>query len=140
MRVALCAVLNVAIVLCLLTVPMEAEAKGVIIYHTGQDIFTQGPLPAPYDKNKKLIGAKAGYKCKIFGLFWAYFTISGCEPVAFRGNGFWRDKDLAAAIKKKYPDVKVPFWKKHGRIVLGAGLILLILAGLMKKKKKKKKE
>lgn len=111
--------------------PQEANAKkkrGVIVYQSGYDIFPAGPLPAPFDKTTKLAGFRAGYKCKIFGLFWAYITISKCEPVAYRGTQFYSQPDLKAAISAKYKpsDMKVGFWKKHGRWIL----LLVLLGGV----------
>ena len=108
--------------------PQEAHAKTVIIYQNGYELFEAGPLPAPFNKEPKLAGAVAGYRCKVFGLFWAHFTINKCEAVAIRGNTYFRNTSLAAAIKAKYKegDMKVGFWKKHGRWVL-----LLILLGVV---------
>jgi hypothetical protein len=116
----------------------EARAAKLFFYQTGEDIFEAGPLPEPYKNNPQLSGVKAGFKCKIFGLFWAYITISGCEPVAFRGDTYDRNPELVAAIKKLYPteaSMQVPFWKKHGRWVLGALVLLLIVGAVMRKKK-----
>ena len=116
----------------------EAQAAKIIFYQTGEDIFESGPLPDPYKSNPQLAGVKAGYKCKIFGIFWAYITISGCEAVAFRGDTYDRNPELVAAIKKVYPTeatMMVPFWKKHGRFVLGGIVLIMIIAGLMKRKK-----
>ncbi len=124
--------------------PQEANAKkrkkgGVIVYQSGYDIFPVGALPAPFDKATKLAGYRAGYKCKIFGLFWAYITISKCEPVAYRGSQFFSHPKLAAAISAKYKpsDMKVGFWTKHGRwilllVILGA--IGFFVVGRLRKK------
>jgi hypothetical protein len=122
----------------LLGTASEAKAAKIIFYQTGEDIFPAGPLPDPYKSNPQLAGVQAGYKCKIFGIFWAYITISGCEPVAFRGDTYDRNPELVAAIKKLYPTeatMQVPFWKKHGRFVLGGIVLILIIAAFMKKKK-----
>ncbi len=113
--------------------PQEASAKkrkkgGIIVYQNGYDIFPAGALPAPFDKATKLAGYRAGYKCKIFGFFWAYVTISNCEPVAYRGTQFYSHPKLAAAISAKYKpaDMKVSFWNKHGRWVL----LMMVLGGI----------
>lgn len=57
-----------------------AEAKGVIIYNSGEEIFESGPLPSPYDKAPKLAGAHAGYKCSIFGFFGRTSTSGAASP------------------------------------------------------------
>lgn len=130
---------RVQLVLCVLvfsaTTAFSGEAsagKVPFVYNTGDDIFVagDGSLPAPYDKAPKLAGAQAGYKCEIFGFFYAYFTISDCKPVAFKGNSFFDSPALAAAIQKAHPEstMKVGIWKKHGRIPLG--LVALALVGL----------
>jgi hypothetical protein len=140
----------------------RAEAKksgGVVVYQYGDNVFEAGPLPKPYGDIKELSGYQAGYKCKVFGLFWATFHKWNCEPVAFLGKTFLdadkapskelRDQVLTLnkAIGKKYKlsDVKMGFWAKHGRIFIVLGILGLIGWGVYsqfggKKKKKDKKE
>jgi hypothetical protein len=119
----------------------EAQAAKVIFYQTGEDIFEAGPMPAPFDKMPQLAGVKAGFKCKIFGIFWAYLHIWSCEPVAFRGDTFDRNPELVAAVKKTYKegDMKVGLWKKHGRWLF-ALIIVGIIVGAVAGRKKKKEE
>ena len=107
----------------------QARAGGVIIYHSGEDVFPAGPLPAPLDEIQLLKGAEAGYKCSIFGLFWAYFHIWGCQPVAVKGNTVYTDPEIGKAVAAKYTesDMKVGLWTKHGRWVFAAiGIVLII--------------
>ena len=130
--------------------PMTAEGA-VIFYRFGTVLFEVGPLPSPYDKNKELAAFRAGYKCKVFALFFAVFHKWKCEPVAMKGTKTYLDKNkpgdkrlrdkivaLNAAIGKKYPPsaIKMNFWQKHGRIVIGLLLIGLIAFGVLKKMKK----
>ncbi len=138
MRSGMSMTLALIVAALLLAQASEAQAAKIIFYQTGEDIFESGPLPEPYKSNPQLAGVKAGYKCKIFGIFWAYITISGCEPVAFRGDTYDRNPELVAAIKKVYPteaSMAVPFWKKHGRWVLGGIVLILIIAAVARKKK-----
>ncbi len=116
----------------------NAGAK-IIFYQTGEDLFEAGPLPAPYDA--KFPGVKAGYKCSIFGIFWAYMHIWNCEPVAFRGDTYDRNPEIVGVIKAKYKegDMKVGAWKKHGRWLF-VGIILVLIIGAVMRKKGKEAE
>ena len=142
MRFPISALVTAVLVISVVGAPAPAEAAKVIFYQSGDDIFEVGPLPSPFDKVKKLSGAKAGYKCKIFGLFWAYLHIWECRPVAVRGREFFKSPALTKAILAKYPqsEMKVDFWKKHGRWVLALAIVLLAVGGVMGRKKKKKKK
>jgi hypothetical protein len=111
-----------------LFVSTHAYAAGVpFVYNTGEDIFVagDGSLPAPFDKEPELAGAQSGYRCDIFGFFWAYVSISDCKPVAFKGDTYWDDAELASAVAKAHPeDTMSPgFWKKHGKFPLGVLLL-----------------
>jgi hypothetical protein len=111
-----------------------AEAgRGIIIYHSGDDVFPAGPLPEPYSKLQQLKGAEAAFKCSIFGLFWAYFHIWDCKPVAVKGDTYYEDAELAKAVAAKYKqsDMKVGLWTKHGRWVFAAALIGLVVMGFL---------
>jgi hypothetical protein len=144
----------------LLAAPRAAEAKkSVSLYQYGDMVFEAGDLPKPYNDNPVLSGLKAGYKCKVFGLFWAYIHKWSCEPVAFRGLTYL-DKTKATndaerkliveinqAVGKKYKlsDVKMGAWAKHGRILVILGILGLVgwgvysqLGGKKKDKKDKK--
>ena len=113
------------------THPAHAKAKIPIPYHTGQDIFETGDIPAPHNENPELKGFKAGYKCDIWGVVWTYFTIKNCEPVVFKDDTYGdraQAPELIAALEKAYTedDMKVGVWTKHGRWILGGAVLLLI--------------
>jgi len=136
MRVGVLIALIAAIALL---VPTEAEAgRKIIFYQSGEDIFEAGPLPAPYDKEPKLAGVKAGFKCKIFGLFWAYMHIWDCQPVAMRGDTYMNDAKLAGAIGGAYKegDMQVGLWTKHGRWVLGLIVVGIVVIPIVSRGKK----
>ncbi|MBW2731898.1 MAG: hypothetical protein JRH20_05855 [Deltaproteobacteria bacterium] len=129
--------LGLVVALSLLLHTPEAEAKGFAIINTGEDIFEAGPVPAPFDKNPKFKPMRAGYKCKIFGIFWAYLHTWKCEPVAFVGNSFVRHAKLSEVINAKYHGKhKGGLWKIHGRWLFLLVLIGFIAMGFMGRKKK----
>ena len=114
----------------LLMLPTPAQARKVPIpYHTGQDVFTTGPLPEPFSAEPSLEGFSAGYRCEIWGVVWAYFSIDKCQPVVVKGD-MYGDADsvppeLLAAIQATYTqaDMQVGFWTKHGRWLLIFGAL-----------------
>jgi|GEM_PF-2055377 hypothetical protein len=122
--------------------PGVADAKGVIIYHNGDDVFETGPLPAPFDKHAQLKGANAGYMCRVFGVMWAYFHIWNCRPVAVRDDTVWTDKTITEAVAKKYKEseMKVGIWKKHGRWVFALLIVGLIGLKFLPSKKEEEEE
>jgi hypothetical protein len=100
------------------------------VYNYGDDVFVagDGKIPAPFDAEPDLAGAQAGYKCTVFGLFWAYFWINDCSPVAFKGDTYWEDPELSAAVAAAHPESEMnpgP-WQSYGKFPIG----LLILGGL----------
>lgn len=107
----------------------EASAKVPVIYQTGQHAFECGPLPDPYDKEPELAGYQAGYLCNITGVFWSYFSVRDCQPVAFKDSTYSDEPELAAAVKAKYPEsaMKRGIWGKYGWMLLA----LLIVAGIV---------
>ena len=110
--------------------PREAAAARIpMIYQTGQDGFVCGPLPAPYDKEPSLAGFQAGYLCDITGVFWSYFSVRNCKPVALQGDSYNDTAELSAAIKAAYPEssMKRGVWNHYGWMILA----LLVAAGLI---------
>jgi hypothetical protein len=123
------------------SLPQDAHAgRKIIFYQSGEDLFVSGPLPAPHDKSPKLAGAKAGYKCQIFGIFWAYLHIWNCQAVAMRGDTYFSDAKLAAAIDSKYQgEMEVGLWTKHGRWAL-AGVVLVMVVGPFLRRRRRREE
>lgn len=140
MRKGTLVVLMTLAAMVVLSIPGQAEAgRRIIIYHSGEDIFASGPLPAPFDGDKQLAGAQAGYKCQIFGLFFAYLHIWNCQAVAVRGDQFFTDPKLAVAIDATYQgQMQVGLWTKHGRWAF-AGIILLVLVGYVRGRSRKRR-
>lgn len=125
MKTALSALFVIASFVAVTAAPSAAHAgRGIVVYQSGSDIFESGPLPAPFDKSPQLAGAKAGYRCSVLGLFWAYMHTWNCQAVGVRGDQYFTDASLVAAIDGKYKgDMNIGVWAKHGRIVFG--LLLL---------------
>jgi hypothetical protein len=136
------------------------------------DIATADPAVVAQAKSEVLTelknvyqNTKLGYKCSVFGIFYAYLWWSSCEQVIFREKSatefeYKSIKDrtseqdveaLAQAFEKKangkaigeaYPlsAAKLGFWKKNGRWILLTVVILLIAAAVARFVLKKKAE
>ena len=108
-----------------------AEAKGILIINTGEDVFETGPLPASIAADLPA-GAKAGYRCNVFGVFWAYLATWGCTPVAYvdEGSSFsYNDEaDVIKAVSDQYSPstIKMGFWAHHGRWLILAAILAFI--------------
>lgn len=117
-------------------VPEAHAAKIPIVYNSGEEFFEAGELPAPYNTAPELAGAKAGFICNIQGVLWAYFSISDCRHAAVRGETYFDDAALVAAIKAAYPteeSMKVGFWNKHGIWFVGLGVLGILGGGALSK-------
>jgi hypothetical protein len=119
-----------AILGAVVAMPARAEAKGLLIYNSGDETFATGPLPAPYDTDPQLAGFQAGYLCKVKGVFWSYYSVSECKPVAFQGDKYVDGPELTQALNAKYSeaDMQRGIWGHFGwmLLVLGAVAGLLI--------------
>lgn len=107
--------------------PRDAAAARIpVIYQTGEDSFVSGPLPAPYDKMPELAGFQAGYLCNITGVFWTYFYVRDCKPVAVNGDTYNASTELAAAIQAAYPESTMQrgLWNHYGWILFAALIAL----------------
>lgn len=103
--------------------------RGFALINTGEDIFESGPVPdaafAGLDASQlaeakqQMAGWQAGYKCSIFGVFWMYFHMWDCKPVAFQGDSFDDSPEIAQAVEAQYHgDYSAGFWKGGMRFVL----------------------
>jgi len=102
-----------------------ADAKGLFIFNWGEDMFEVGEFPAEMVTSE---GVKAGYKCQVLGLFWAYFHWWDCQPVAFMGDSYDDSPELANYVRENFKesDVKLGAWQRHGRWLF-AGILLLFI-------------
>ncbi len=117
----------------------EAQARGIIVYHTGEDVYETGDLPEKLED--EFPGGTAGYKCSVFGVFFADFARWDCAPVVYKetADGFdYNDEDWVVELLEdefSEDDMQVPFWKNHGRWVIGAGVLGLVGLGVLRRKK-----
>ena len=128
MKSWLSVIVAAAAMLCL---PAIAHAKGLpIVYQTGEDIFVagDGSLPAELGEAPALKGFQAGYRCDVFAVMWAYFSVTECKPVVFKGDTYADDKEISAAVLKAHSedDIQLGFWGAYGKFPIG----LLALGGL----------
>ena len=116
----------------LLAMPARAEAKGLLIYNTGDQIFATGPLPAPYDADPELAGYQAGYLCQVKGVFWSYFSVSECKPVAFLDDKYVDGPELTKALSAKYSeaDMQRGIWGHFGWMLFALGAVAGVLIWL----------
>jgi hypothetical protein len=142
MRTRTCLTLAMLAAVLIASLPNEAEARvRVIFYHYGEGFFESGPLPAPFDKDKKLKGATAGYKCMVFGLFWAYFHTWKCSPGAYRGDQSFNDPKLVAAIDAEYKGaMEMGPWQRHGRWAFALLFLAFIVRYFIRKMRKPEEE
>ena len=120
--------------------PSEAEAKGIMIINTGEDFFEAGPLPELAEhENPEFRKLQAGFKCEVFGVFWAYLHWWDCEPVLFYKQGdtynYLNDETAKALVTAKYSqkDMKMSFWAANGRWIFAGLILLLILIPILKR-------
>lgn len=115
-------------------VPTSAEAKGIAIINTGEDVFEAGPVPELADATDPQVQRmRAGFKCSVFGVFWAYVHWWGCEPVLFfkdSSDSFTYDNsEVAKAMVTahyKQSDMKIGFWAGNGRWIFLGALVLFV--------------
>src|SRR5262245_52880971 len=114
-----------------LLISSEAEAK-VMVINTGKRVWEVGPIPAALQRDRIVAqrareGARLGYECSAFGVFWAYFHWWDCKPVIGGASAYWvLPPSLAAQAAQSHPksQMKMGFWGQYGRFVL-----LLLLLG-----------
>jgi hypothetical protein len=111
--------------------PASAHAAPKLaIFNTGEHLFTAGDLPAPYASDPELQGFSAGYRCDVFGVFWAYLAWWDCKPAAVSADQdtYADDPTLVAAIDAVYDpsDIQTGLWEGKARWLL---LVLVLFGG-----------
>lgn len=120
-----------------LAAPGEAEARkrGLIpfLFNWGDDLIEAGEVPEPF--NEAIPDKKAGFKCSVFGLFWAYIHWWDCEATVLESSDtYYTDTpdELKELIAEKYkPSDGMNFWNKHGRWIYLAAIIGFGVMGVM---------
>ena len=132
--------LAVAALFAAAALPATAQAKGVVLFNTGSELFVVADLPEGVKKDFPEAGKyKLGYKCKHFGIFWADVWTWNCEQVAVNGDlsGY---ADLPQQVKAltadrySMSDAKRGFWNKYAfwtviGVLVGGFVLLLVLGG-----------
>jgi hypothetical protein len=133
--------------------PAPPTPAAFLAFHWGDHIFEAGPLPQEWlkkhpERQGLLSDKKAGFKCKVLFVFWAVVYRKDCQPVAFSGKKFFDEAKIAdsdpeknwiaslnRAIGKKYrlEDLKLGFWAQNGKFILGALLLLIIVASVVRR-------
>jgi hypothetical protein len=158
-----------------------APARALVVYHSGEDAFDvadfgddvldsiaeqMGVPPEDKPAMKAVLGQqKVGYRCSIFGLFWAYFAWWDCQPIMFKWTDSTNyeylpldtaqvsdpdDKQLVGAILnafekkaggKKFAEAysmseaRMGVWKRHGRWVLALAVVGLVALAVLRKRR-----
>lgn len=119
-----------------------AQAKGLLVFNTGDEMFKVGPLPqeisSQYADAKDLI---VGYKCSHFGILWADVKTWDCTLVGMKdseSDTFYElPAEITASLSKnpEYQENKMQrnFWNHYGIFIMIAAIIGLILLGRAQK-------
>lgn len=114
-----------------MALPMAAQAKGIFIINTGDELFEVKDLPAAevanYPANTKL-----GFKCSRFGVFWADVWTWDCQQALVDVAGE-KYGDLPPELKSEanytMSDAKRGLWEHYGIAAVIGGLLLLTFGG-----------
>ncbi len=125
--------------LCALA-PSHAEAKGLVIINTGDDVMEIGDVKAESRADAEAAtepGVKVGVRYSRFGIFWIDFFRWDTTFVLFHGNTFWEVPEADLAEVSAVP-LKKPFTATipPGLIGLGVVIIIVILVKVLGRKKK----
>lgn len=111
--------------------PAPAQAKGLLIYNTGEELFEVADFPQDMvNIYPGLKDYKVSYACQRFGLFWADVWTWDCKLTA--GNLSTNTivdipQELIPKLEQDYPFDKAQrnFWNKYG-IVTMVGIFALL--------------
>ncbi len=116
----------------MMSFPLAAQARGIVLWNTGDEIFEVAAFPADYlAKYPDANAYKLGYKCSRLAIFWADLWTWDCKLSAVSADlESYADLDAedAAAFGAKYSmkDAHRGFWNHYGALTA-----LLLLGGLM---------
>lgn len=125
--------LPAALLALTLTAPLSAEAKGLLIFNTGEELFHVASLPQALAEHYP-DSTTLGYKCKRIAIFWADAWTWDCKLAAVDVEGDrYGDlpSDARAELEKKYTmsDSKRGLWNHYGIAAMLLGLIGITLVG-----------
>ena len=111
-------------------VPLTAEAKGLLIITTGNEIFDVADLPEEL-KGPEVAGWRLGWMCSRFGLLWADVWTWDCKLVAYQDDSYSElPPELQAQLEEAHPksEAKRGLWNRFGIFgMLGVVAVLGIL-------------
>jgi hypothetical protein len=113
--------------LCALA-PSAAEARGLVIINTGDDVMEIGDVKAESRAEVEAAtepGVKVGVKYNRFGIFWIDLFRWDTSFVLFHGNTFYDIPEADLAEVSAVP-LKKPFTATIPPGLIGLGVILLI--------------
>jgi hypothetical protein len=117
----------------LFLIPMTASAY---FFTYGEAAIETGDIPDELGGIPELNGMKAGYKCDMLAVLWAYVYLDGCEPVIYKELDMLEFEYIDGSVidglndllEEEYSedDMKMNAWQAHGKWVLALLLILII--------------
>lgn len=119
--------------------PSAAEAKGLVIINTGDDVMEIGDVKAESRADVESAtepGVKVGVRYSRFGIFWIDFFRWDTTFVLFHKTTFWEVPEADLAEVSAVP-LKKPFTATipPGLIGLGIALVLFILVKVLRRNK-----
>ncbi|MEO8700315.1 MAG: hypothetical protein ABI867_09740 [Kofleriaceae bacterium] len=124
--------LALAIVLVVLAAS-HARADIPVVFQSGPHTFVSGPMPAPFDSEPVLGGARAGYVCDVIGVGWSYVSIDNCRPAAVLNDAYNDSAVIGAAVKARYGEPTFTFWALHGWKLIAGSLALVVAAWVLRR-------
>ncbi len=120
----------------------QAEAKGLLIFNHGEELFEVAAFPVEIaEKLGDIKTYKVGYKCSHIGLFWADAWTWDCKLVAanVEGKSFGDlPDDVVAQLQTKpefaFEKSQRSFWNHYGFLLLLTGLLGLGIYGKLSRK------
>jgi hypothetical protein len=133
--------------LCLLFAAPAHAKKGIMVFNTGDELFSVAPFPADVVKDSPAAkDYQAGYKCSHFGLLWADVWTWDCKLVAVTGEDSYASlpedvaNKLTADPQYAFSKAKRGFWNHYAFWTLIGGILLFFVWGMVSGSKEKEPE
>lgn len=120
-----------ALLFFLAVTPSSAEAKGLLIINTGDEIFDAAELPEAL-QSPEVDGWRLGWMCSRFGVLWADVWTWDCRLVAYQGDNYSDlPPDLQAQLEEAHPKSSANrgLWNRFGIFALLGVVAVLGIAG-----------
>jgi len=136
--------LFLVLALCLFAAAPAHAKRGLMLINTGDELFEVASFPEDVIKDiPKASGAKVGYKCNHFGVFWADVWTWDCKMVAMLDENSYADLpgDIATRLagdeQFSLSHAKRGFWNHYAFWVLIAAVVAFFGWGMLPGNKKK---